>query len=161
MNKVALLLLSVAALALVGIAQAGNPIRHEQVVVGIATPPTFLGPTPKCPALRSHVQLQSEDGAQLGTSLLCVQVANFDQGTGIFTEIGTLTVVLPGGTLETAVTIEDDFAGFRIVAQTLTGVVTDGTGLYLVASGAIAGGGTIVLGPDGPEPDLTFTIDLD
>ena len=118
MNKVLLPLLVTVAFAVAGGAQAGNPIQHEQVVVRIATPPTFLGPTPKCPALRSHVQLQSEDGGQLGTSLLCVQVANFDEGTGIFTEIGTLTLFLPGGTIETGVTIEDDFAGFPIVTQT-------------------------------------------
>jgi hypothetical protein len=159
MNKVLLPLLVTVAFAVAGGAQAGNPIQHEQVVVRIATPPTFLGPTPKC-ALRSHVQLQSEDGGQLGTSLLCVQVPIPDECREICTEMGTLTLFLPGGTIKARVTIEDDFGGFPIVTQTLTGVVTRGTGVYLGASGSITGGGTIVLGPDGPQPDLLFAVEL-
>jgi hypothetical protein len=159
MNKVLLPLLVTVAFAVAGGAQAGNPIQHGQVVVRIATPPTFLGSTPKCPVQRSHVQLQSEDGRQLGTSLLCVQVPDPEEDA-IFTEIGTLTLFLPGGTIETRVTIDDDFAGFPIVTQTLTGAVTRGTGVYRGASGSITGGGTIVFVPNGPEPDLLFTIEL-
>lgn len=161
MNKLVLPLLLAVALAGAGIAEAGNPIQHDPVVVRIASPPTFLGPTPQCPAFRSHVQVQTADASQLGTSLLCVQVANFDDETGTFTEIGTLTLYLPGGTIDTAVTIVDDFTGFPIVTSTLTGDVTGGSGIYLGASGSISGAGTVVVGPDGPQPDLTLTVDLD
>jgi hypothetical protein len=160
MKKLLLPLLLTVVLAGVASAEAGNPIQRDRVIVRIATPPTFLGPTPKCQALRSHAQLQSVDGGQLGTSLLCVQEANFDERTGIFTEVGSLTLYLPGGTIETAVTIADDFAEFPTVVQTLAGVVTEGTGAYLGASGSIIGGGMIVLGADGPQPDLIFTIEI-
>jgi len=148
-------------LATAGAAQAGNPIQSSPVVVKIADPPTFLVPTPHCPAERSHVQLLSPDGHQLGTSLLCVQTANFDESTATFTEIGTLTLYVPGGKLETAVTIIDDFTGFPVLTQTLTGSVTGGSGIYLGTTGSITGGGTILFGTDGPLPDLTFTVALD
>jgi hypothetical protein len=161
MKKLLLSLVLLLLLTGVGFAHAASPIQRDPVTVRIVSAPTFLGATPKCPALRSHVQLQSVAGTQLGTSLLCVQVATFDDATGIFTEIGTLTLYLPGGTIETAVTIVDDFAGFPIVTQSLTGDVVDGTGIYRGARGSITGGGTIFLGPQGPQPDLTFTVDFD
>jgi hypothetical protein len=154
-------LLVAVVLAIAGAAQAGNPIQSSPVVVRIADPPTFLVPAPQCPAERSHVQLLSRDGHQLGTSLLCVQTASFDESTATFTEIGTLTLYLPGGKLETAVTIIDDFTGFPVLTQTLAGSVTGGSGIYLGATGSIAGGGTILFGTDGPQPDLTFTVALD
>jgi hypothetical protein len=154
-------LLVAAVLATAGAAQAGNLIQSSPVVVRIADPPTFLVPTPQCPAERSHVQLLSPEGHQLGTSLLCVQAANFDESTATFTEIGTLTLYVPGGKLETAVTIIDDFTGFPVLTQTLTGSVTGGSGTYLGATGSITGGGTILFGADGPQPDLTFTVALD
>jgi hypothetical protein len=87
--------------------------------------------------------------------------ANFDETTATFTEIGRLTLYVPGGKFETAVTIIDDFTGFPIVTQTLTGSVTGGSGTYLGATGSITGGGTILFGADGPQPDLTFTVALD
>ena len=156
-----MLLLVGMALATAGAAEAGNPIQSSPVVVRIAGPPTFLGPTPQCPAGRSHVQLLSVDGGQLGTSHLCVQTASFDESTATFTQIGALTLHVPGGKIETAVTIVDDFTGFPALTQTLAGSVTSGSGHYLGATGSISGGGTILFGPDGPQPDLTFTVALD
>ena len=157
----AMFLLVAVVLAAAGAARAGNPIQSPPVVVRIADPPTFLVPTPQCPAERSHVQLLSPDGHQLGTSLLCVQTASFDESTATFTEIGTLTLYVPGGKFETAVTIIDDFTGFPFLTQTLTGLVTGGSGTYLGATGSITGGGTILFGADGPQPDLTFIVALD
>ncbi len=154
-------LLVAVVLAGAGAARAGNPIQSSPVLVRIADPPIFLVATPQCPVERSHVQLLSRDGHQLGTSLLCVQTANFDESTATFTEIGTLTLYVPGGKLETAVTIIDDFTGFPILTQTLTGSVTGGSGTYLGAAGSIIGGGTILFGADGPQPDLTFSVALD
>ena len=154
-------LLVVVVLATAGAAQAGNPIQSPPLVVRIADLPTFLVATPRCPAERSHAQLLAPDGHQLGTSLLCVQTAIFDDSTATFTETGTLTLYVPGGKLETAVTIVDDFTGFPVLTQTLAGRVTGASGIYLGATGSITGGGTILFTADGPVPDLTFTVALD
>ena len=89
------------------------------------------------------------------------ETASFDESTATFTEIGTLTLYVPGGKCETAVTIIDDFTGFPVLTQTLTGSVTGGSGTYLGATGSITGGGTIFFGTDGPQPDLTFIVALD
>ena len=72
-----------------------------------------------------------------------MQTARFDESTATFTQIGALALYVPGGKIETAVTIVDDFNGFRVLTQTLTGSVTGGAGHYLGRPAPSAGGGTI------------------
>lgn len=153
------LLIATAVLACAASAGATSPIQLDPVHVRITDAPTFLGPTPKCPAFRSHVALRSPSGQLRGTSLLCVQ--SVAEGA-LSTEKGSLKLFLPGGTIELDVTLVDDFGNFPEVTQTATGSVTHGTGNYLGATGSLTGGGTIVIDPDGnPHPDLALTVDLD
>jgi hypothetical protein len=151
-----------AALTAAGIAHAsGNPIQRDPITVRVDAP-VFLGPTPACPQFRAHTRLLSESGAVVGSSMLCVSSVTFDESTATLTEVGILTLYLPGGTIVTTATLADTFSGYPIVTQTISGSVTAGTGIYLRASGTLAGGGTIVFDENGvPHPDSTLFVDLD
>ena len=160
MKKV--LAIVIAALATAGVAQAsGNPIQHDPITVRIAAP-IFLGPTPACPEFRAHTQLLSESGAVIGSSMLCVSSVTFNESTLTMTQVGVLTLYVPGGTIVTAATLADALGGYPIIKQTISGSVIAGTGIYLGASGTLAGGGTIVVDENGvPHPNTTLVVDLD
>jgi hypothetical protein len=151
-----------AALAAAGIAEAaGNPIQTDPITVRVDAP-DFLGPTPACPEFRAHTRLLSESGAVVGSSTLCVSSVTFDESTATMTQVGILTLYLPGGTIVTTATLADTFSGYPIITQTISGSVVAGTGVYLGASGTLAGGGTIVFDENGvPHPDSTLVVDLD
>ena len=154
--------LIVGALVAAGTAQAGgNPIQGDPITVRVEAP-IFIGPTPGCPAFRVHTRLLSESGTVIGSSMLCASSATFDEATATLTEVGTLTLYLPGGTILANATLADAFGGYPIVTQTVSGAVVAGTGLYLGASGTLSGGGTIVFDENGvPHPHSTLVIDLD
>ena len=150
------------ALAAVGVAQAsGNPIQLDPITVRVDRP-VFLGPTPACPQFRAQTRLLAETGAVVGSSMLCVSSQTFDLPTATLTEVGKLTLHLPGGTIVTAATLADALGGYPVVTQTISGSVIAGTGVYLGASGTLAGGGTIVFDENGvPHPNSTLVVDLD
>jgi hypothetical protein len=151
-----------AAVAAAGAAHAaGNPIQTDPIRAKVASP-VFLGPTPACPAGRVHTGLVSESGAVIGSSLLCVASEAFDETTATFVETATLVLHLPGGEMVASATLADDFSGYPVVQQAISGTVLDGAGRYRGASGALSGAGTIVFDEDGvPHPDSTIVIDLD
>jgi hypothetical protein len=153
---------AILALAAAGAAQAsGNPIQGDPVTVRIEAP-VFLGPTGACPAFRVHTRLAGGDGRPLGSSLFCVRSASFDDPTGVLTEVGTLTLHVPGGAIVAEATIVDELAAYPVVPQTISGTVVSGSGLYQGASGSLAGGGTVVFDENGnPHPDSTVVVDLD
>ena len=98
----------------------------------------------------------------VGSSMLCAESVTFDDSTATLTEVGILTLHLPAGTIVTAAMLADGFGGYPIVTQTIAGSVTAGTGMYLGASGTLAGGGTIVFDENGvPHPNSTLVVDLD
>jgi hypothetical protein len=148
------------ALAAAGVATAaGNPIQRDPITVRIDRP-VFLGPTPACPAFRAETRLLSESGAVVGSSFFCVSSAV--PAGPLVTQIGMLTLFLPGGKIVTDTTIVDDFGGFPIVGQTISGAVVEGSGLYLGASGTLSGGGTIVIDENGvPHPNSTLVVAFD
>jgi hypothetical protein len=150
------------ALVAAGTAQAGgNPIQVDMITARVEAP-TFLDSTPECPALRVHTRLRSKSGTVIGSSMLCVSSLAFDEATATLTELGTLMLHLPGGTIVASATLADAFGGYPVVTQTISGAVVAGTGLYLGASGTLAGGGTIVFDENGvPHPDSTIVVDLD
>jgi hypothetical protein len=157
-----ILAVTAAALAAAGVAQAaGQPIQRGPITVRIDAP-VFLGPTPACPEFRAHTRLLSETGAVAGSSMLCVSSVTFDESTATLTEVGILTLYLPGGTIVTAATLADALGGYPVVTQTISGSVIAGTGVYLGASGTLAGGGTIFFDENGvPHPDSTLVVDFD
>jgi hypothetical protein len=148
------------ALAAAGVATAAdNPIQRDQITVRVDRP-VFLAPTPACPEFRAETRLLSESGAVVGSSFFCV--ASAVPAGPLVTQSGTLTLLLPGGKIVTEAAIVDDFGGFPIVGQTISGAVVAGSGLYGGASGTLAGGGTIVFDENGvPHPDSTLVVDLD
>ena len=150
------------ALTAVGVARAsGNPIQRDPITVRVDRP-VFLGPTPACPEFRAQTRLLAESGAVVGSSMLCVSSVTFDVSTATLTEVGILTLYLPCGEIVTTATLADILSGYPIVTQTISGSVTAGTGVYLRASGTLAGGGTIVFDDNGvPHPDSTLVVDLD
>jgi hypothetical protein len=150
------------ALAATGVANAsGNPIQRNPITVRVDRP-VFLGPTPACPEFRAETRLLSESGAVVGSSMVCVSSQTFDPPTATLTEVGTLTLHLPGGTIATAATLADALGGYPIVTQTISGSVIAATGVYLGASGTLTGGGTIVFDENGvPHPDSTLVVNLD
>jgi hypothetical protein len=78
------------------------------------------------------------------------------------TQAGVLALYVPGGTIVTAATLADALGGYPIIKQTISGSVIAGTGIYLGASGTLAGGGTIVVDENGvPHPNTTLVVDLD
>jgi hypothetical protein len=155
-------MLAVVAVALTaaGVAQAsGNPIQRDPITVRVDRP-VFLGPTPACQAFRAETRLLSGSGAVVGSSFFCVSSA-VPEGP-LVTQTGRLTLFLPGGKIVTEAAIVDDFGGFPIVGQTISGAVVEGSGLYLGASGTLSGGGTIVIDENGvPHPNSTLVVDLD
>jgi hypothetical protein len=130
------------------------------LVVRIVSPPTsFFDSTPECPGGGSTVPLASVSGRPQGEASLCIsEVIPTRRG---FVEIGTMTLELAEGSIVAAVRIAFAFSadGSRAL-QLGAGTVVDGTGTYAGASGWIRGGGPIVLGPDGPEPNLTYVVRL-
>jgi hypothetical protein len=157
-----LLVVATVALGATAAAQAsGTPIQRDSVAVRIDAP-VFLGPTEACPAFRVHSRLLSGAGKVIGSSSFCVKSAPFDEATGLLTEIGTLTLHVPGGAIVTEATIVDDLSGYPLVRQTISGTVLSARGLYVVASGTLSGGGTIVFDENGePHPDSALVIDLE
>jgi hypothetical protein len=155
-----ILVVAAAALAAAGMAQASaNPIQRDPITVRIDRP-VFLGPTSACPEFRAETRLLSESGAVVGSSFFCVSSA-VPEGP-LVTQTGTLTLFLPGGKIVTEAVIVDDFGGFPIVGQTISGTVIAGSGLYSGASGTLSGGGTIVIDENGvPHPSSTLVVDLD
>ena len=156
------LALVVGALAAAGVAQASStPIQLDPITVRVDAP-VFLGPTPACPEFRAHTRLLSPSGAVVGSSMLCVSSVTFDESTLTMTQVGILTLYVPGGTIVTNATLADAFGGYPIVTQTISGSVIAGTGIYRGASGTLAGGGTIVVDENGvPHPHTTLVVDLD
>lgn len=148
------------ALAAAGVAQAsGNPIQRDPITVRIDRP-VFLGPTPACPEFRAETRLLSASGAVVGSSFFCVSSV-VPEGPRE-TQTGMLTLFLPGGKIVTEAAIVDDFSGFPIVGQTISGAVVGGYGLYHGAAGTLSGGGTIVIDENGvPHPNSTLVVDLD
>jgi hypothetical protein len=151
-----------AALTAAGVAQgSASPIQRDPITVRIDAP-VFLGPTPACPEFRAHTRLLSESGAVVGSSMLCVSSVTFDESTATMTQIGILTLHVPGGTIFTSATLADALGGYPIVTQTISGSVIAGRGVYRGASGTLAGGGTILFDENGvPHPDSTLVVDLD
>lgn len=147
------------ALAAAGVAQASsNPIQRDPITVRIDRP-VFLGPTPACREFRAETRLLSASGAVVGSSFFCVSSAV--PAGPLVTQTGTLTLFLPGGTIVTEAAIVDDFGGFPIVGQTISGAVVAGSGLYGGATGTLSGGGTIVFDENGvPHPNSTLVVDL-
>jgi hypothetical protein len=154
--------LAVAALVVSGTAHAvGTPIQSDPIVAKVDGP-VFLGPTSACPAGRVHTRLVSEAGRVIGSSMLCLSSAVFDEASATFTQAGALTLHLPGGTIVADATIADDFSGYPVVQQSISGTVVGGTGLYRGATGSLSGGGTILFDESGvPHPDSTLVVDLD
>lgn len=155
-----ILVVAAAALAAAGMAQASaNPIQRDPITARIDRP-VFLGPTPACPEFRAETRLLSETGAVIGSSFLCVRTV--EPAPPLEKQIGTLTLFLPGGKIVTEAAIVDDFSGFPIVGQTISGAVVAGSGLYQGATGTLSGGGTIVIDENGvPHPNTTLVVDLD
>ena len=155
-------MLAVVAVALTaaGVAQASaNPIQRDPITVRVDRP-VFLGPTPACPEFRAETRLLSESGAVVGSSFFCV--SKVEPAGPLVTQTGMLTLFLAGGKIVTEAAIVDDFGGFPIVGQTISGTVVAGSGLYRGASGTLSGGGTIVIDENGvPHPNSTLVVDLD
>jgi hypothetical protein len=130
---------------------------QRALVVRIVSPPTFFDSTPECPVGGSTVPLSSPSGGPLGHATLCnSEVLPTSRG---FIEIGTMTLELREGSIVAAVRIAFVFSrdGSRAL-QLAAGTILHGTGEYEGARGWIRGGGPIVLGPDRPEPNLTYVL---
>jgi hypothetical protein len=155
-------LLLLASLVVAGTAHAGeNPIQGDPIVAKVERP-VFLDPTEACLAGRVHTRLASQAGGVIGSSMLCLSSAVFDDATSVFTETGTLTLHLAGGKIAADATLVDNFSGYPVVRQTISGTVLGGSGHYTRASGSLSGGGTIQFDENGiPHPDLTIVVDLD
>lgn len=155
-------LLAVVAAALIVAAAApaaGNPIQRGVITVGVESP-VFPPPTPACAAGRAHTMLVSESGATIGSSMFCIATAPFDPDTSVRVATGMLTFHLPGGAIIAETTIVDNLAAYPF-AQSITGTVVGGSGIYSGASGTIGGSGTIVFDDKGDfDPDTTIEIEL-
>jgi hypothetical protein len=117
-----------------GTAEAGgNPIQGDPIKAKVEAP-VFLGSTPACAAFRVQTRLLSVAGNVIGSSMLCVSTATFDDTRATFTVIGMLTLHLPGGRILASATFVEAFSGYPIVTQTISGLVVGGTGIYRDAS---------------------------
>jgi hypothetical protein len=151
-----------AAIALAAVATAvasAAPSFPNPIVMRATAIPTFLGPTPSCPAGRVHEQVTNVDGQVIGALEFCFATFVGDPITGDVAT-GVATFYLPGGTIETTLTLGETPIADGVL-QTDNGSVTRATGTYAGASGPLSGGGAIVFDANGvPHPDLTLTIAL-
>jgi hypothetical protein len=141
-----------AALLLAGTAAADR--RPERSIVLHATAiPAFFDATPACPAFSAIEQ------ASTGSFEFCFWTAAFDDIGGAKLS-GTATFDLPGGTIETTLTLVEVATATGVI-QTDTGTIFRGTGRYRGATGSLSGGGPIDFDSTGtPAPDLTLTLTL-
>lgn len=136
---------------------ADRSAGQRVLVVRIVSPPTFFDSTDECAAGGSIVALSSLTGRPLGQATLCnSEILPTSRG---FVEIATMKLELSGGSIVAAMRIAFIFSpdGSRAL-QLATGTILEGTGAYEGARGSVHGGGPIVFGPEGPEPNLTYVI---
>jgi len=158
-TKTASALAAVIALAAASGVASAFPSFPNPIVLRATATPTFLGPTPSCPAGRAHERVTNLDGRVIGAFEFCFASFVGDPFTGDVAT-GVATFYLEGGTIETTLTLNETPIPDGVF-QTDTGGVTQATGTYAGASGTLSGGGAIVFDANGvPHPGLTLTIAL-
>ena len=160
------LLVAVAALAALALSAGATAVAAPgTLVVRIVDTPTFLEPTPECPAGRGEAQLWSPRGAIVGSVENCIHRSDFacSEAGCRLVENALQTFRLAGGTISVRAKLTYRFnADFSSAIHVIVGSVVGGSGVYAGASGTLFGGGPIRFDPDGtPHPALTEVLILE
>lgn len=150
-----LLLALLCAMAALVAATPAHSAEKGAIVVRV-TSVEFLPPAGDC--LFGAVSPLQPIRGSAGTLEVCIKTFNLGCNGRCQTLTGTATWSFPTGQIFTEIRIVEFFLDESTTVALWSGRITGGTGEYAGATGALRGGGRIVFGPAGPEPDLIFAL---